>query len=204
MENWYPDMLKVPAGGTQGTLDALTSFYDADADIHFAELGIYQASTAEFVLKTFPNARVYLFDFDKTVQAARQRFQDFAPRVHCFGNSNRHLDSYNWNLMKLYVENGHAPLFDYIFLDGAHTFAIDALSFFLGDRLLKPGGYFDFDDYNWRLRGSSLDPEKVPVIKEQYTDEQIDDRQVKTLVDHYVKTDPGYTEVIKNKVYRKA
>jgi hypothetical protein len=40
---------------------------------------------------------------------------------------------------------------DYVFLDGAHTFAIDALTFFLTDRLLKIGGHFDFDDYSWKL-----------------------------------------------------
>lgn len=73
-------------------------------------------------------------------------------------------DSYNWNLIKLFKSSGFQPIFDYCFLDGAHTFAIDALSFFLVDKLLKVGGYVDFDDYGWRLRNSSLDPEKIPEI----------------------------------------
>lgn len=61
----------------------------------------------------------------------------------------------------------------------------------------------DFDDYTWRLRGSSLDPSKVPEIYLQYTDEQIDSYQVKTIVDTLVKKDLRYEEVVKNKIYRK-
>ena len=203
MENWYPDRLKVSEEGTTGTISAVKEFFSADAEIHYGELGIYQASTAESVLKGFSNSQVYLFDFDNAIKAAQKRLKEYSPRVRYFGNSHRHLDSYNWNLMKLYVESKHTPVFDYIFLDGAHTFAVDALAFFLSDKLLKPGGYLDFDDYNWRLLGSSLDPKKVPIIADQYTDEQIRSRQVKILVEHYVRTDSRYTQVVPNKVFQK-
>jgi hypothetical protein len=69
------------------------------------------------------------------------------------------------------MECNATPIFDYCFLDGAHTFSIDALNFFLCDKLTRIGGFIDFDDYNWTLRGSSLDPSKVPEIGEQYTAE---------------------------------
>jgi hypothetical protein len=94
-------------------------------------------------------------------------------------------------------------LFDYCFIDGAHTVAIDALTYFLCDKLLKTGGYMDFDDYSWRLRGSSLDPSKIPAIAEQYTDEQIDAYQVKMIIEALVKRDVRYKEVIKDKIFRK-
>jgi hypothetical protein len=61
----------------------------------------------------------------------------------------------------------------------------------------------DFDDYTWRLRGSSLDPVKVPAIAAQYTDEQIDAQQVKMIVDHLVRPDRRYEAVLRNKVFRK-
>jgi hypothetical protein len=105
--------------------------------------------------------------------------------------------------MKIIAENKGALLFDYCFLDGAHTVAIDALNFFLCDRLLKVGGYMDFDDYTWRLRGSSLDPSKIPAIAEQYTDEQMDAYQVKMIVDQLVRPDPRYQEVLKDKIFQK-
>jgi hypothetical protein len=58
------------------------------------------------------------------------------------------------------------------------------LTFFLVDRLLEVGGYIDFDDYNWSLAISpTLAPDKFPRTLEMYTSEQIEDRQVKRVVD---------------------
>lgn len=78
--------------------------------------------------------------------------------VIAHGNSRKTMDSYNWSLMKL-LQVRREPFFDYVFIDGAHVWAIDALTFFLVDRLLKPGGYIDFDDYDWTIRNSpSVNP----------------------------------------------
>ena len=49
----------------------------------------------------------------------------------------------------------------------------------------------------------SLDPLKVPAIALQYTDEQIDARQVTMIVDQLVRRDPRYREVVANKVFQK-
>jgi hypothetical protein len=65
------------------------------------------------------------------------------------------------------------------------------------------GGYIEFDDYEWRLRGSSLDPGLVPEILTQYTDEQIDDYQVKRIVDLLVKKDSTYVEILTDRIYQK-
>jgi predicted O-methyltransferase YrrM len=43
------------------------------------------------------------------------------------------------------------PCYDFVFLDGAHTWDVDALAFTLADRLLRPGGWMLFDDLDWRL-----------------------------------------------------
>ena len=102
------------------------------------------------------------------------------PHISCY-------TSYNWQLAKLVAAND-GPIFDYIFLDGAHTFAVDALTFFLCDKLLKIGGYIDFDDYNWTLRASpSLRPERFPLTAKLYTREQIDTPQVKMIIDLLVR-----------------
>jgi hypothetical protein len=118
-------------------------------------------------------------------------------------NSRRLLDSYNWSLMRL-LEEHRGPIFDYVFMDGAHTWAHDALAFLLVDRLLKPGGFVDFDDYRWTLRTSpSMNPGVFPEIERLYTDEQIDAAQVALVVDLLVKLDPTYEEVVPNKIFRK-
>lgn len=61
--------------------------------------------------------------------------------------------SYTWELMKLLeeqTENGvTTPLFDFIFIDGGHTWDSDGFSFLLADRLLRPGGWVLFDDVIW-------------------------------------------------------
>jgi hypothetical protein len=113
------------------------------------------------------------------------------------------MDSYNWSLMRV-LEEHEGPLFDYVFLDGAHTWAHDALAFLLADRLLAPGGYMDFDDYGWSLRASpSMNPEVFPDVESLYSEEQIDARQVALVVDVLVRPDERYEELVANKIFRK-
>ena len=44
---------------------------------------------------------------------------------------------------------------------------------------------------------------KVPVIADQYTEDQIDAFQIKMIVDDLVRRNSRYTEIVKNKVYQK-
>jgi len=198
---WYPENLRVGPEGTTSTIEFITQAYERNSTFHYAEFGIYQGSTAHAIASYFPNATLHLFDFDSTLEKFSNKFLEFGNRIILYGNSQKYNDSYNWNLSKI-LELGNLR-FDYCFLDGAHTFAVDALTFFLTDRLLNESGFIDFDDYHWRIRGSSLDPKFVPEILDQYTDEQIDDYQVRRLVESLVKTDPTYDEIIKNKIYQK-
>lgn len=61
--------------------------------------------------------------------------------------------SYNWELMKVIEAHTHngvcQPVFDFCFIDGAHTWEVDGLAFFLVEKLLKPGGWLLFDDLHW-------------------------------------------------------
>jgi len=74
--------------------------------------------------------------------------------------------SYTWELMKI-IENQTIrgvckPQFDFCFLDGAHTWEVDGLTFFLVEKLLKPGGWILFDDLEWSFAQSpSLQNSKV-------------------------------------------
>lgn len=63
--------------------------------------------------------------------------------------------SYTWRMMRL-LEEDPAPRFDLCYLDGAHSWFVDALSFFLVDRLLRPGGWIIFDDLDWTYATSPL------------------------------------------------
>jgi predicted O-methyltransferase YrrM len=61
--------------------------------------------------------------------------------------------SYTWELMIIIegrtYENKCQPLYDFCFIDGAHSWAVDGFAFFLVEKLLKPGGWLLFDDLDW-------------------------------------------------------
>lgn len=204
VEDWYPQKLRVGPNGNKQTLGALKKLFKPKQHFSYAEFGIYNADTVWAVCENFPNASIFLFDFESTIDRARSKLAIFSNRISYYGNTQKYNDSYNWNLGKLFVDNDHKALFDYCFLDGAHTFAIDALTFFLCDKLTRVGGYIDFDDYHWTINGSgTVNPERVPEFRAQYTEEQMSTKQVALIVDALVKTDARYREIIQNKLYQK-
>ncbi len=170
-----------------------------------AEIGTYKGYTAMKIAEYMKGqGELHLFDFEDIVLEVKHKLNEAGFfNVIAHGNSRKTMDSYNWSLMKL-LQVGKEPFFDYVFIDGAHIWAIDALTFFLVDRLLKPGGYVDFDDYDWTLRdSSSVNPTSFPPIKKMFTREQIETRQVALIIDLLVKCDPNYVEVVQNKIFRK-
>ncbi|MCP1727895.1 SAM-dependent methyltransferase [Natronospira proteinivora] len=212
MEKWYPK--KILAGEfaekyNKTTIDfiekhsGLMNVPDKGV-LRFAEIGIWKGGTSFQLARLLgKKGELFLFDYEDNVDYVAENLKkEGYKKVRRFGSTQRFLDSYNWPLGKL-MDQFSYPIFDYVYLDGAHTWAVDALTFFLADRLLKPGGYFDFDDYGWRLRGSSLDPEKISATADMYTDEQIEARQVEMIVERLVRRSGRYTELVKNKIFRK-
>jgi predicted O-methyltransferase YrrM len=180
-------------------------FFAASGCRTYAELGVYEGDTALAIATSLDGeGELHLFDFEDRVEAVSARLRQAGhENVFAHANSRRLLDSYNWSLMQL-LEESKSALFDYVFLDGAHTWTHDALAFLLIDRLLQPGGYIDFDDYTWTLRNSpSMNPAAFPEVEQLYTDDQIDSAQVALVVDLLVKLDPAYEEVVPNKIFRK-
>lgn len=217
MYRWYPD--KIMAGSiddyilrlsdpafTSGLIQGLGRlFVGVDRSrLKFAEFGVWKGATTGQLAKFLDNkGELHLFDYEDTVSELKNKLvkANFS-NVTAWGSSYRYPDSYNWNL-RLILENHSDLRFDYIFLDGAHTWAVDALTFLLCDLLLNVGGYIDFDDYGWRLRGSSLDPECVPATAELYTEAQIDSLQVKAIVDLLVRRSGTYREIVENRLFQK-
>jgi len=212
MENWYPKNIIAGGFGEEyniGTIDFIMhqSGFSEVLDkrtLNFAEVGIWKGGTSYKLAEFLENkGTLYLFDYTDSVNYVIDRLNEKGfNNIKGFGSTQKYLDSYNWELGKLIAGTNH-PIFDYVFLDGAHTWAIDALAFFLLDRLVKVGGYIDLDDYNWSLKGSSLDPEKIPETELLYTKEQIESKQIKMIIDTLILTSNNYIEVVKNKIYKK-
>ncbi len=97
--------------------------------------------------------------------------------------------SYNWFLhrkLREQTRDGVAvPCYDFVFLDGAHTWEDDALAFLLVDKLLRPGGWILFDDLDWKL------DERWPDVPA----EQRNLCQVREIFDLLVATHPAYREL---------
>lgn len=196
----YPSRLGV-RGPNQATLDFI-----ATTDCRtIAEIGIYNGYTSEGFAR-FLNGRgeLHLYDYEFKVAAVVKKLNEAGfKNVRGIPNSSKSLDSYNWSLMKVLGES-QAAIYDYVFIDGAHTWNLDALAFLLADRLLKVGGYVDFDDHSWSLRKSPyLNPLAYPDTARQYTEEQIDAEHVRLILDLLVRRDSRYEEVVDNKIFRK-
>jgi predicted O-methyltransferase YrrM len=196
----YPSKLGVH-GANRVTLD-----FVATTDCRtIAEIGIYNGYSSEGLARFLDGrGELHLFDYDFKVSAVLRKLNAAGFRnVRGHPNSSKTLDSYNWSLMKVLQEH-REPLYDYVFLDGAHTWNLDALAFLLVDRLLKVGGFVDFDDHSWSLRKSPyLNPLAYPQTAQQYTQEQIDAEHVRLILDLLVRRDPRYEEVVANKIFRK-
>ena len=197
----YP-LSELNVEGPNGTT---VEFFGSTGCRAYAELGVYKGYTAARIAEQLAGeGEIHLFDYeDRLVEAASRVRATGHTKVIEHPNSRRIMDSYNWSLMRLLAEHGE-PIFDYVFIDGAHTWMLDALAFLLVDRLLRVGGYVDFDDYAWTLAGSpSMKPEVFPDVCRLYSPEQIEERQVALVVDVLVRPDPRYEELLVNKVFRK-
>jgi len=163
VEHAFPTSALNVSGPNEGTV----AFFAASGCRRYAEIGVYEGETALAVGRHLAGeGELHLFDFDDRVGAVALRLAaEGISNVVMHPNSRRLLDSYNWSLMRLIAAH-EEPIFDYVFIDGAHTWALDALAFCLVDRLLVDGGFVDFDDYTWTLGGSPSRSEERRVGKE--------------------------------------
>ena len=196
-----------PASGlaVTGPSERTVAWFRASGSLRYAEIGVYEGDTALAVARELDGCgEIHLFDFEDKVTAAVARIEGAG---HCNAvahpNSRKLMDSYNWSLMELLRERDE-PRFDYVFLDGAHTWAVDALAFVLVDRLLVPGGLIEFDDYHWTIeRSPSMNPSVFPASDRLYTREQMAERQVALVVELLVRRDARYEELAENRLFRK-
>ncbi len=181
----------------------------------YAEIGIGVGDTTSLVAEKMPDGgAIHLFDYQDRVELVAARIaKEQGPRLTVTQHGNQRLiyDSYNWSLMKL-LRMMAPPVFDYVYLDGAHTWYADALAFLLVDRFIRPGGLLEFDDYNWSIDWSlgmqkrdgyeHYDANVKRLVKE-FTPEQMAAKQVKLVVELLVKSDPKWRTIVENRLFKK-
>ncbi|GAB5377988.1 MAG: hypothetical protein AcusKO_44500 [Acuticoccus sp.] len=167
-----------------------------------AEIGIgYGATSIETCRLLANRGRLYLFDYEDKLSGLQDRLDTLGFfNVIYHGNSRKLFDSYNWNLANLLRRRlragGDPALFDFVYLDGAHSFHHDAPAAMIVKDLMKPGGEILFDDYDWSFATSrTMNPDIYPAIRDQYSDEQIDEPHVALLCELFFDADPAFQQI---------
>jgi hypothetical protein len=186
---------------SDGVRSRIERLIAANPNAVIAEIGVGIGATTLAIAEAMDGrGTLHLFDFDDALEElcadlAARGFTNVVPH----GNTRRHWDSYQWPLTKL-IDSGAGPMFDYVYLDGAHTVLHDLGAFFLIDKLLKRGGVLEFDDYKWHFGKSKW---MVGQRFDFIPDDQEDFMHVKFVLDHFVTRNPRYATMDKNRAYRK-
>jgi len=166
-----------------------------------AEIGIGIGATTRQLAKVMNNkGELHIFDFEEKVQELKSDLSNLGfTNIVTHGNTAKYWDSYHWSLAKL-LDKHKGPIFDYVYLDGAHTILHDLAAFAIIDKLLKPHGVVDLDDYDWTFASSK----SMADVRSAYmTEEQERAPQVKFIVDHFLTGNPKYRVLVKNRIFRK-
>ncbi len=129
---------------------------------HCLELGFAHGASSAYIAAALDElGRGHLSSVDLEASADfRIRIEDTLARtgLEARVSIHREINSYNWFLKKeieRLSDNGACqPIYDFVFIDGSKNWTIDGLAFFLADKLLRPGGWILFDDYDWRYKNS--------------------------------------------------
>ncbi|WP_417411321.1 class I SAM-dependent methyltransferase [Hoeflea sp.] len=168
-------------------------------ELYIAEVGVgIGATTIEFCRMLNEKDKLYLFDYTSTLnELCIDLNENGYNNIYPFGSTKHTFDSYVWQLLKLakhHINQGNPSIFDFIYLDGAHTFLHDSGAAAVCKLLLKPGGYLLFDDYNWTFMNSpTLNPEKSPAVLKWYSPEQLAYPNVKMVCEVLMDSDPNFS-----------
>lgn len=181
-------------------VDLVSKIVSSSADpIRVAEIGVDRgATTIEIarVLREFD--QLDLFDYERCTlfkQIGALRANSLC-QIRTHPNSSAIYDSYAWTLGKIYLENlktDKTPtLWDAVYLDGAHTFPVDAPATYCLKEMVKIGGFIVFDDMQWSLLTSPTC--NTPEMRERFTDEQMAARHVEMVVKMFMRSDNRFSE----------
>lgn len=111
-----------------------------------AEIGIGWGATAVEIVKLLSSKDEYVFfDFENAVKELEDdlnKINKNQVKLRGYGNSEKNMDSYAWNLAKLLSDRENAPQFDLVYLDGAHTFMHDGITVCMLKEMICGGGVF--------------------------------------------------------------
>lgn len=170
-----------------------------------AEVGVgIGATTIEFLKVLGGSGELHLFDREPLLSEVIADLQTLPTAEGItfvnHGNESKMYASYAWELATMARRRDRKKLpvamFDFAYLDGAHTFHHDAAAMNVLKRMIKPGGYLVIDDMTWSFNGSaSANPKNRPALARDYTAEQLKLPHMALVVDVFLRHDIEFEQV---------
>jgi hypothetical protein len=172
--------------------------------IRVAELGVDTGATTKAVASLLDNMDTYdLFDMLDCPLFNNLDTLFARCQINVYGNSRLLHDSYAWSLANLYRDlriSGPTEIYDAIYLDGAHTFPVDAPAACIAKELLKPNGYLILDDLDWTLATSPTC--NTPSMRSKFTEEQMTASHVRLIAEIFFDSDCRFTRTDRGNLHR--
>lgn len=147
---------------------------------------------------------LHLYDFHLRLKDLRERIEAQSAagpvNIRYFGNGRLRFESYAWKLaetaLKRHQSQQTMQIYDLVYLDGAHTFHIDAPACVTLKEMMRPGGYIVFDDIYWSFRNNpTYNPDTHPDLLDLYSEPQLSRPHIEMIVDLFMRTDERYSQV---------
>jgi hypothetical protein len=176
--------------------------------IRIAEIGVDKGASTREVAKLLREGDVFdLYDRESCDLFSNldSVLANCRGEVTIHANSTRLMDSYAWHLAKqltqMLREEKDTAIWDLVYLDGAHTFPVDAPATCCLKEMIKVGGHLVFDDMDWSYSVSPTLSKNAEALK-RFTDEQNSEPHVSLVVDAFVRSDARYEEISEPKACR--
>ena len=112
----------------------------------------------------------------------------------------REFSSYTWWLKERVAERSDAagnvaPLYDFVYLDGAKNWTIDGLAVVLVEKLLRPGGWLLLDDLEWTY---AQDPRRIAtdgIVHRELSEPERTQPHLRAVFELIVAQHPSFTEL---------
>jgi predicted O-methyltransferase YrrM len=111
----------------------------------------------------------------------------------------REHSSYTWWLKERVQERSDAdgnvaPLYDFVYLDGAKNWTIDGLAVVLVEKLLRPGGWLLLDDLGWTHADDPAREATDGVAHRDLSERERTEPHLRAVFDLIVRQHPSFTE----------
>ena len=112
----------------------------------------------------------------------------------------REFSSYTWWLKEQVQERSDrvgnvAPLYDFVYLDGAKNWTIDGLAVVLIEKLLRPGGWLLMDDLPWTYAQDPGRDATDGIVHRELSEPERSEPHLRAVFDLIVAQHPSFTEL---------